>query len=519
MFESLRFVGLRGLRAAALLGLLAASFMPLQLFAQPPAMHHHYKLVDIGTFGGPQSYLIDTGILVNGAALNNNGALTGYADTSIADPVPAACLFQDCFVSYAFRWQDGVMTKLGSLRRGWSGAPVWTSTNGLTVGFSENGEIDPLTGLPEVRAVLWENGGVTDLGTLPEGGYESAATAVNSRGQVVGYAQNLIPDSNSWTQYINYLPPSTQVRAFLWEGGVMQDLGTLGGTDALAALINESGQVVGWSYTSTTQPGACSPLASGSFIWDREKGMRNVGSFGGTCTFAYGLNNNGQVVGYSNLPGDLYSRAFRSQDGVIQDLGGSLGGISTFAFAANEAGQAVGGAFVSNEPQAYFHATIWKRVGQITDIGTVDDDACSNATDINARGQVVGGSLSEFNCLNNGDFSRAFLWENGGIVDLNALIPPGSPLYLVYPDTINDRGEIAGNGVDASGNDHAFLLIPCDEKHADVEGCDYSLVDAATAAALYRPSFAVNAAAARQAEPSPPSAMARVRSLMTKRTR
>ncbi len=113
----------------------------------------------------------------------------------------------------------------------------------------------------------------------------------------------------------------------------------------------------------------------------------------------------------------------------------------------------------------------------------------------------------------------AFLWENGSIVDLNTLIPPGSPLYLVYADHINDQGEIAGNGMDVNGNNHAFLLIPCDVNHPAVDGCDYSRVDATTAAALYRPSFAVDSTAASHAGRSPSGAMARVRSLMMKRIR
>jgi hypothetical protein len=75
------------------------------------------------------------------------------------------------------------------------------------------------------------------------------------------------------------------------------------------------------------------------------------------------------------------------------------------------------------------------------------------------------------------DSDRSFLWEDGSIFDLNTLIPSGSPLYLQFTDNINDRGEITGNGSDASGNNHAFLLIPCDENHPGVEGCNYSLVE------------------------------------------
>jgi len=461
--------------------LLAVLFIPLQLLAQAPATHHHYKLIDFGTFGGLQSYTAGTSLLTTGLELNNSGVLVGYADTAIPDPFPAFCFNADCLVAYGFQWQDGVASDLGSLRRGWSSTPVAISANGIIVGYAQNGATDPLTDSPEDVAVLWQNGRIRNLGTLPEGGYESSALAVNSAGQVVGAALNTIPDANPLFIYPIYPVQATQTRAFIWDGGEMRDLGTLGGTDAIAAAINENGQVMGWSYTGSTQPSGCGPalLAVGSFIWDRERGMRSVGDFGDTCTLAYGQNNRGQVVGYSVPAGSQYgTRAFLSQDGAIQDLGGAPLGTCTFAFAINGAGQAAGGVCVG----PYFHAALWTGIGQITDLGTLGSDPCSNATDINAIGQVVGGSISLAECEGEGNATDAFLWENGSIVDLNALVPPDSPLYLVFPDHISDLGEISGNGVDASGNNHAFLLIPCDANHPFIEGCDYRLVDMSSVA-------------------------------------
>lgn len=107
----------------------------------------------------------------------------------------------------------------------------------------------------------------------------------------------------------------------------------------------------------------------------------------------------------------------------------------------------------------------------MTDLGTVDHDPCAFAWAINDKTQIVGIS-SPSDCVNFNS-SRPFLWENGSMVDLNALVPPNSPLHLFYAYTINNRGEIAGNGFDADGHEHAFVLIPCDEDHPKIAGCDY----------------------------------------------
>src|SRR6202040_3493840 len=98
--------------------------------------------------------------------------------------------------------------------------------------------VDPLTGLPEQRAVLGKGDQVIDLGTL--GGSESVPIGMNNQGQVIGVASNPTPDP------ISFLG-ATQAHAFLWQNGTMQDLGTLGGPDSFGQYTNARGEVAGFS--------------------------------------------------------------------------------------------------------------------------------------------------------------------------------------------------------------------------------------------------------------------------------
>ena len=458
----------------AVIALFAALTISSQSFAQQP----HYELVDLGTFGGTQSYVNYGSGLFFGqhiAEVNREGAVVGFADTSAPDPFYPNFCFGDCSVAHTFLSDaSGKLTNLGALPGGGSSAPSWITANGFVAGVSENGETDPLySGLPQMLAVVWFDNHIFDLKTL-EGGYQSEANAVNSLGQVVGAALNTIPDDNSmqgpnpvtggggtfWLWGGISPAYAYQTRAFIWDAdNGMQDLGTLGGTDAQALLINDRGQVVGHSYINSTPSPLCAyPLATRSFIWEKQTGMVDLGNFGGTCTLATDLNEGGQVVGSSNLTGDGASEAFL-WDGKLHHLGGSLGGSYTGASAVNEAGEAVGFGYLAGN--ASFHATLWKHIVQITDLGVIGNDQCSYAADINAQGQVVGSSMPT--CDGDPTSFRAFLWQDGSLFDLNTLIPPNSPLYLQYVMTINDSGEIAGQGVDGTGNEHAFLLIPCDE--------------------------------------------------------
>src|ERR1700730_221869 len=228
----------------------AAPAVPVRLAAQANqdhnSKHQHDGLIDVGTFGGPNTYFFTQGVGVQN--LSKRGIVTGSADTSIPDPNAPNCLNPDCLVSHAFQFENGVLTDLRALPGGNSSYGSWISANGLVVGLSGNGEIDPLTGGPEGRAVFWNDGQIIDLGTF--GGNESYANAVNNRGQVVGSSANPIPDPFNTPPFLYGW--GTQMHAFLWEDGAMHDLGTLGGPDSLAFWVNESGQIAGISYINST---------------------------------------------------------------------------------------------------------------------------------------------------------------------------------------------------------------------------------------------------------------------------
>jgi probable HAF family extracellular repeat protein len=357
--------------------------------------------------------------------------------------------------------RDGAVTELDVLPGGMNSQTIWISRSGLIAGFSENGLIDPLTGLPQGRAVLWtKDGQVNDLGTVP-GGNESLATAVNSRGQVVGFSNNDVPDPFSLAGLV------TQTRAFLWQNGVMQDLGTLGGTDGLASDINERSQIAGFSFTN-------SDATLNPFFWQNGT-MTDIGSLGGTFGIPNWLNSRGQVVGNSNLAGDATHHGFLWDRGTLTDVG-TLGGDNSEADWISDSGLVVGRADVPGS--LTHHGFLWRH-GVMTDLGVIDGDACSTGNGVNSRRQGVGDAGV---CFVGG---RAWLWENGGpMVDLNDLALPGSGLHLQDATIINDRGEIVCTGVLPNGDQHAVLLIPVDND----ENANRGAVPIPSLAPSYRPS-------------------------------
>ena len=149
-----------------------------------------YKLIDLGTFGGPNSSLPGSN-----ESLNPSGVVTGCADTSVLDPDFAIQnpYFSDPYIERSYIWNDGHRTALPALRGGRNTGPQWINESASIVGASENGQVDPLTGLKEVHAVLWDpERRIHDLGTL--GGNGSVAWVINDAGQVAGDSLNDIPD-------------------------------------------------------------------------------------------------------------------------------------------------------------------------------------------------------------------------------------------------------------------------------------------------------------------------------------
>lgn len=502
---------IRNITWIVVLAVLAALGTAARLAAQEQigqkTKHHHYKLIDIGTLGGPNSGLSGPGSQI----LNNRGTFAAIANTLTSNP-HANCFVPfnppDCFVEHPVVLQNGALTDLGVLPGGANGQTTWISDSGLIDGFSENGLIDPQTGQPEGVAVLWDGGKIINLGTVP-GGTESLAIGLNSRGQVVGFSSNDIPDPFS----INGFP--TQTRAFLWQNGVIKDLGTLGGPDAFGAFVNESGQVLGFSYTDSIVNPITGVPTLHAFLWENGK-MTDLGSLGGSLGSVLfftlgGLNNRGEVAGASDLAGDLTTHPFLwTKSAGMKDLG-TLGGTFGFPNWISDAGEIVGLSSTSNDQ--FLHGFLWRN-GVMTDLETVGSDPNSEAKSVNLRGQVVG---SSFDCC--GNDLHGFLWENGGpIVDLNTLVPPGSGVTVLNAFDINDRGEIAGDGVLPNGDEHAVLLIPCDEDHADVEGCDFNTVDAVTEAQV-RPGQVTRAPAASESKLSAPETITRFRSMLANRNR
>jgi probable HAF family extracellular repeat protein len=195
----------------------------------------------------------------------------------------------------------------------------------------------------------------------------------------------------------------TWQRATLWmPNNVPMDLGTFGGPYAEAFGVNDNGQVVGWAWNAQWRQRA--------FVWSSTTGMIDIGTLGGVSASAADINEQGVVVGVADTAAGA-QRAYMwtptsPATGVMVELPTPPNALSAYATAVNNSGAAVGNAFL---------------------------ETCDGA---------------------------GLLWKNGQVYDVNTLVMPGSGWVIDGASDIADDGRIAASGRLNGGPYHAVLLVP-----------------------------------------------------------
>jgi len=322
------------------------------------------------------------------------------------------------------------------------------------------GELDPLSNsttapLVKGRAVVDVDGLKIDVGTL--GGKNTWMNwgQINDRGETVGFSETSVPDPNG-EDFCGFGTKLT-CRPFLWHNGYLSSLPMLGGNNGAASGINIHRQIAGYAQTNVTDSG-CPPYQTTlGVLWDNGKAEPLRPVAGDPDSAAYGINNEGEVVGYSGTCSSAY-HAILWRNGTAISLP-NLGVEGAVAFFINDRSEIAGQVASADGKTAY--AALWKD-GKITNLRTLPGDAAALATGINNYGQVVGSTIDS-----NGDWSHGFIWENGEMKDLNTMFPASSNLYITMANEINDQGQVSGMATVLSGPHageiHALVATPVKE--------------------------------------------------------
>lgn len=319
---------------------------------------------------------------------------------------------------------------------------------------------------------------VQDLDVL--NGPTSYAYGINNKGQVVGGA---------FFGFAQYIHP------FLWENGVLHDLGLTGGYNAgQAYAINDHGHVVG----------TLSEVTSRSFLW-KDGHMQFIDPADTYLSWIGNINNTGQVVGiikagyYAPPLGYLWENgathmlptpypndsmwgavindfgmlgvniwvggptaliAYRGINGIYERL--AAPDYYNQVTAINNAGQLAGVYFPSRTYRAT--AIRWEPSGRYTVIGGLLPDPLfpgeflddSIAYALNDNGDVVGRAGNV-----------PFLWKDGTLYNLAELTDVDNENILALSTAygINNAGQIVGYGIvkrQDGGYPHALLYTPVD---------------------------------------------------------
>ena len=340
------------------------------------------------------------------------------------------------------------------------------TNGGEAFGINEPGQVVGWSrdAVGRIQAFRWQNGTMTGLGFFP-GGTSSVATAINNHGNATGYART----TNAATH------------AFLCLSNSLADLGTLGGSNSWGRAINDACDVAGASQLVTNYPYVTDPE---TFFWRTNHFIHipPIMTNWYSCD-AFGMNEAGAICGNTFLwATDMCWWGYVWQDfntNGVHDVGemkllGNLGTIYTWgsyscANDLNDVGQVVGWTGITNTefPRHAFLITssngVWKiSPGQddhpdpsnplMHDLGTLDSPTNNSyANSINNRSWIVGTSTTRSGT------NQAFLWRNGAMTNLNALISTNTGWVLTNATGINEYNEIVGAGL-FNGQPRIFIL-------------------------------------------------------------
>jgi probable HAF family extracellular repeat protein len=297
-----------------------------------------------------------------------------------------------------------------------------------------------------------------DLGTLgkPDGNSWINWGGINDRGEAVGMSETADLDPNGedvcgFGTFLTCVP-------FLWRAGHMSALPTVGGNNGQASAINNRGEVVGFSETANTDP-TCPPSSAISpVLW--EKGKAQPLPLIGTDPdgFANGINDQGQAVGYSgNCLAATHAVVWKSGTAfVLKDLGGIR---SNVAYVINNRGQIAGK--VRSADDSHYVAALWQPDGTLTTHEPLPGDLDAFATGINNLGQVVGNDFDpKFNWSHGFIWQNGVMTDLNTLIpeDSNLLIISASNIN----ERGQISGMATVQSGPHTGEIHAYLATPVD---------------------------------------------------------
>jgi probable HAF family extracellular repeat protein len=218
---------------------------------------------------------------------------------------------------------------------------------------------------------------------------------------------------------------------------IVQDLGTLpGDNSSIAWGINERGDVVGWSN---------GPNGHRAFLFTDAGGIVALpGLPDKPRTIARRINDAGDIVGTADAGGTDLGHAVRWRGGAIKDLGTLAAGAYSEGWGINSFGDVVGESYTNGGSFSGVHAFLYTDANGLVDLTPTSDTG--RARDINDAGQVTGYKTAL------GGY-HAFRWTSGTFEDLGVL--PGFAHSFGF--AIQGSGRVAGSSSTGGGNsEHIF---------------------------------------------------------------